>query len=1176
MFARLFGFLGKLLVKTPAKIVLGLVAFYFLFAWFAFEPLVKWAAPKYIADKSRHHLSIAEAHFDPLALSLSVKGLKLTEPDGKPLLAFGELFVDFEASSLFRWAYTLDSIRLSAPDARVELRADGSLNWSALIEALKSKDEDEPDQPLPRLLIRHIVLEKGRVGFADRKVGFETTLNPLDFSLAELSTLPDDKGAYTLSATTQLGARIRWKGEMTLKPVLASGDLAIDQVTLARFWPYVQDKLNLAPPEGTAGLALSYRAGYADKKLSLVLDKLGVNLDGLALKGKNAAQPAVRLDKLALSGGRFDLGKHQLDIASIALTGGQVALNRDGAGRLDVMDWLPPAAPEKPEEAPAAKATGKAAPAPSGKTEPVEPWRINLARFDLNGLGIRFTDAGFARPLSAEVGNLQLGFAARAEAGAKTQAVVEGLGMEVSGLRLLSGNGPQPLFVLGGISVQDGHVDLAAREAGVARVSLVNGKVDAVRDGKGRIALLEALQPAGGKTAAPAAKPVPAADAMPWHWQVGEVGLSGFQIAARDETVQPAGGLTLERIEAGVKGLSDNLKAALPVKLGFRVKEGGSFQAEGKVVPAAPSADIRLKLADLALKPVQPWLSQAANLTLASGQANLQGQVKYAGSPNFKGGFRVDDLLLNESEGGARFLAWKRLSSDSVSASDKALDIDELKLDSLGMKLVIYQDKTVNLKRILKSEAPPPAAGQPAAGAVAEADPPPAPAPAVAPPSAAAKPAPAYRMTIDRIRVEHGEMDFADHSLALPFGTRIHDFKGAFNGISSQPGSAAELELDGRVDEYGLARAVGQIDLFNPTGFMDIKTVFRNVEMTNLTPYTATFVGRKIQSGKLSLDLEYKIKDRQLLGENQIVMDKLTLGERVESPTAKDLPLDLAIAILQDSDGKIDLGLPVSGSLDDPQFSYGRIIWKAIGNILTKIVTAPFRALGALFGGGGEKLEKVAFEAGDAGLTPPEKEKFKQITQILKKRPGLALTVHGAWSAEIDRPALKELQLRRAVAEKMGVKLAADEDPGPISTGNPKVQAALEALYAARFGEAEWKTLNGKWLQANPDKKKESAAGKMVSRLKNLFKPEEPLSAEDMGQIKDADLHALLYRRLLDKEGVSDAALTQLAARRGQAIVDGVKALEVPAERVRLGDSTRFEGDGRDVPAKLELGVAKP
>ena len=357
---------------------------------------------------------------------------------------------------------------------------------------------------------------------------------------------------------------------------------------------------------------------------------------------------------------------------------------------------------------------------------------------------------------------------------------------------------------------------------------------------------------------------------------------------------------------------------------------------------------------------------------------------------------------------------------------------------------------------------------------------------------------------------------------------------------------------------------------------MDIKVVFRNVEMTNLTPYSATFAGRKITSGKLSLDLEYKIKKRQLAGENQVVMDKLTLGERVESPTAMNLPLDLAIAILQDSDGKIDLGLPVSGSLDDPQFSYGKIIWKAITNVLTKIVTAPFRALASLFGGNAEKLEKISFEAGDSVLTPPEREKFNSIKQILGKRPGLALTVHGAWNADIDRPVIQERQLRRAVAEKMGVKLADGEDAGPVSTANAKAQAALETLYAGRFGDAELKSLVARWHQANPDKKAEGGAGQMMSRLKGLFaKKEEPLSADDLARLKGADLHALIYQSLLAKETVGDEALKALAAKRAQAIVDGLVSLGAPRERIKAESIARTEGEGREVPAKLELGVAK-
>ncbi len=1185
MLARVFALIRTLLFKTPAKIAAGLIAAYFLFAWFGFEPLLKWAAPKFIADKSQHKLQIEAARLDPFALSLSIKGLRLNQPDGKPLLSFGELFVDFDAGSLFKWAYVLDDIRLAAPDVKLVLLADGSLNWTPLIEAFKSPEEEE-DKPLPRFLIRRISLEKGRIDVADRKVDFETSLNPLDLTLTDISTLPDDRGRYALAATSHSGARIRWKGEMSLKPILATGELAIDQVELARYWPYVKGQLALAPPQGVAGLALNYRAAYADKKLSLLLDKLGFNLEGLALQGSQASAPAIRLDKLSLSGGRFNLEKRQLDIGEIALHGGKVALKRNQAGRLDIQDWFPATENTVAAETVAiAPSSAQVKPGQAGKTDAVAPWQINLGRFNLNGLGIEFSDAGFATPLRAEIGNLQIGFAAKAEAGGQqTKAIVEGLDIDLSGIRLMSGDTAKPLFVLGGISLNEGRVDLAARQASIGNINLSNGKVEAVRDARGGIALLEAFKPVAGK---PPAREVAAAKVETdtgqagWGYQIKQISLAGFQIDMREEGVQPAVALTLDKIEASVSGVSENLKAPLPVRLGFQIKQGGSFQADGKVIPATPAADIKFKLANLALSPAQPYLTQAANLVLASGTASTQGRVRFesgkAGAPkiDMQGGFQVTDLLLNESEGGARFLAWKNLASDSVRASPAALDIEELRLDRLDAKLIIFKDKTLNLKRIMKSSAEAPATPSAESADLArtakQGD-------AVA---ANAAPLPArsdtkpFRMTIDRIRIANSGMEFADYSLALPFGTRIHALKGAFNGISTQPGSLAELEIDGQVDEFGLARAVGQVDLFNPTGFMDIKTVFRNVEMTNLTPYSATFAGRKIASGKLSLDLEYKIKQRELLGENQIILDKLTLGDRVESPGALNLPLDLAIAILQDSEGRIDLGLPVSGSLDDPQFSYGRIIWKAIGNILTKIVTAPFRALGALFGGGGEKLENLAFEAGEASLTPPEKEKFKQIARILEKRPGLALTIHGVWAADIDRPVLKESRLRRAVAEKMGVRLAAGEDAGPISTANPKSQAALEALYSQRFSEAEWLALNARWRQANPERKPETGAGKMMSRLKGLFKKEEPLSADDLAQLKDADLHALLYQRLLDRETVSDEDLRNLGLRRGEAAAQGLAAAGAPVQRVSLGEAQAVEASGREVQAKLELGVAK-
>jgi hypothetical protein len=381
------------------------------------------------------------------------------------------------------------------------------------------------------------------------------------------------------------------------------------------------------------------------------------------------------------------------------------------------------------------------------------------------------------------------------------------------------------------------------------------------------------------------------------------------------------------------------------------------------------------------------------------------------------------------------------------------------------------------------------------------------------------------------------------------------------------------MELDGEVDEFGLARAAGQADFFNPTDFMDLTVVFRNVDMTHLSPYSTTFAGRNINSGKLSLELEYKIKQRQLQSENRIVIDRLELGERVESPTAKDLPLDLAIAVLTDSDGRIDLGVPISGSLDDPQFSYGRIVWQAIVNVLGKIVTAPFRALGALVGGGDKKIDHIAFEAGASSLTPPEREKLVHLATVLNKRPGLALSIYGTWG-EVDRAALQDRQLRRAIAEKSGQVVGAKEDPGPLSTRVPKVQSALEALYADRVGSAELAALKEGFRNANPGQLEESATGKMMSRLAGLMRDQRSLSEAEVVQLKGADFHALLFERLRGMEVVPEEALQTLAVRRGEYALEVLKAAGAPEARIGQGAAAKNETEGREVMLKLEVGKA--
>lgn len=764
-----------------------------------------------------------------------------------------------------------------------------------------------------------------------------------------------------------------------------------------------------------------------------------------------------------------------------------------------------------------------------------------------------------------------------------------------------------PLLTLDEITLTDASVDLAQRNATLAALKVTGGGISARRDAQGKIDLLGVIGSLGEKPApktkvavtsvpsspAPAAAPPP--PAAPWRFRVDQVALTGLGAVLRDESVSPAAELALDNIAITVDGVSEDLKAALPLKASLAVRSGGRLEIAGKLTPQDASADLQVKLSDLALRLAQPYLAKFAALDLAGGQLSAAGRVTHGAKGSaYRGGFAVNDLRLNEAGTRNLFLAWKSLSSKDLEATPSQLGIALLSLDGLDTKLIIDKDKSTNLKRVLRADGDAGAGprsgisvmqgeGAPSSPAPVQ-ETPPAMAPGTAPvvqatPSSAAAEAPAkgaaagFLVNIDRLRFRSGALDFADHSLMLPFGTRIHGLRGSIVGLSSKPGAPGQVELDGEVDEFGLARAVGQVDFFKPTEFMDLKVVFRNVEMTRMTPYSATFAGRKIDSGKLSLDLEYKIKQRQLQGENQIVIDRLVLGERVESPTAKDLPLDLAIAILSDSDGRIDLGLPISGSLDDPQFSYGQIVWKAIVNVLGKIVTAPFRALGALFGGGGEKLDNIAFEAGAGSLTPPEREKLVRLATVLNKRPGLTLSVHGTW-AESDRVALQDLQLRRTVADKSGQSEAGKGDPGPLSTRAPKVQAALESLFADRFGSAELAALKEGFRNANPGQLEEGLTGRMMSRLTGLLREKRSLSEAEVGQLKGADFHAVLFERLRAGETVKDEALQALAVRRAEYALENLKAAGAPEARIRQGAAEKSEAAGRDVMLKLEVGKA--
>lgn len=1128
--ARLRTLTRRILRHRLFQIGLALLVLYTLAGFFLLPYLITRYVPRLAQDHLQRPARLGEVRFNPFTFTLEARDAALTEADGAPLAGFGRLFLDFEPTGIFRWAWTFKRIELEAPQIHLVMGEDGVLNFARLAPAGPAEPPaPEPDARPPRMLLQAIAIGDGRIEITDRRLSppANLALSPLAVNLRGISTLPDREGPYGLEARLGDGGVLKWAGEVSLHPFRSHGEVGLEGLALSSLWEFLRDRLNTTAPAGRVHVQGRYALDLSGPEPQLRLDDLGLGLRDLALTLTGESAPFLALKSADLQDSRFDLASRTLELGRLAFSDGRVNLAVDGGGALNLARLVrtpPPAA--APAEA--------AAPSPGAGDAP--PLVLKAPVIALDRLALSYRDASRTPELDAAVGSVRVAAAFQAALGAAGPEVhVSGIGVDLEGLHL-GAAGADPLVVLERLGLEGGDFRLAERSLGLARVAVAGGRVDLVREADGAINLVQLAAPPQGGVVRREAEEA-AQTGAPWQVAVQTFALEGVQVSIADRTVKAEGSvLDLAPLKVVLAPVDGRTPTAVDVEIG--VVQGGRLALKGSVDPAGPSVAADIEVTDLALPPLQPYLDPLVNLLLRSGTFGAQGKLRYGVADAqarlaYDGGFKLDGLKLIEPGVEETFLGWRSLGTSQLKLrlDPNRLEIAELRLDRPEGKFIIAEDRTVNVAAVFKKPEGSPAPAE------------------AAPPKAEA--GAGFPVSVRRLRVTGGDLEFADLSLTPQFATRIHDLTGVVVGASSTPGGRAQVELDGQVDEFGTAKIEGEVNLFDPTGFLDMDVVFRNVEMTTLTPYSGRFAGRRIDSGKLSLDLEYRIEDRQLLGDNQIIVDRLELGERVESPDALNLPLDLALALLKDGDGVIDIGLPVKGDLSEPEFSFGRLIGKALVNLITKIATAPFRALGALLGGEGEGFDTVAFAAGDAGVPPPEAEKLQKLAQALQKRPNLNLTVQGRYHAEQDGRALRDLHVRRALAAQLEVALAPGEDPGPVDYGNPDTGDALEDLFRERFDRATFKELEDR-VEAE-----EEAAAKA-----------QPAAPKDPGRLAKA-----LFARLVETEALAETELQELARGRGQAVADQLTGPGgIAPERVTQGDPGEADGDAPT--AKLDLAAA--
>ena len=1197
--------------KRSLRIILALVVIAALLlglsAWLV-PHLITSTAPNWLKEKTGRELTVHDATFNPFTLRLQVAGVTLKDA-GKPLASLDKLDAKGGWSTLSHFAWTADSITLTKPEITARVGADGSLDWVRFLDAFP-KSNEPPSDKVARILLHDLVIDNASIRLNDDRANAQEKrleLTPISFRLDKLSTLPQDRGDYALQATLNDQTRIQWKGRVGLNPIESSGDLVISNLPLTR----IQSLANLKLPvtlDGIANLSANYSAAAGTDFTAAGIGGGALEIVDLAAKQDKdlASVKSVKISPLSASWARtksagredqviallpvsaalagirvqageqkealleiagiattqpvsIDLAGHRVDAPQITISGLQAALERGRSGAL-VLPFAPVnAAPANalapaPVAVPTKPATAANPPATAG-------WRINVAEIVTDKAALTLHDQSFATPQLASA-KLDLTVGAVVETGDKTSARISGKRVALNELALRDRGTSQAWFSVKEVRAAPFDADVLGAKIELPKFDVTSPLVSLAFDKDGLDVARKRAPAVAPVAAVKAASLAPDSKGAAPKISIAGVAVNGGRVSLADSTLPVALTHVVDAVRINVDRIELDGSRALVASANATFASGGAMQAKLRFDQRRTEGEVDFTVERVALTAVSPYLNRNTRLKLTRGEAAVAGRAKFSAVPNaaeslcFAGNAAVRDLELMDETTQTPFAQWAELSSQDVTiaqgASGLSVTLADLLLDQPRGKLIVGEDGAVNLTQIGKLGA----SGTPAP---------------VAAPAATASGAPMptdsnkqTRLTVDRLQVTGGDIEFADLSLRPQFGTRVSNLSGLIVGLSTEPSSRAEVSMEGKVDEFGLARLSGNLSPLGATEYTDLKATFRNLEMKNLTPYSGKFAGRRIESGKLSLDLEYKINQRKLKGENQIIIDKLTLGERVESKDATNLPLDLAIALLSDSKGVIDLGLPVQGSLDDPQFSFGGLVWKTIVNVLTKIATAPFRALGALLGGSGEEFESVIFEPGEARLLPPEREKLAKLAKALEQRPQLKLSIEGRFDKERDREALADNIVKLEISKRAGMKPPGANEPLVISFTDGKVQSALDELAVAAGDEAA--KLRAQYLPP---------AGNAVTGL--LQNAREKLTEKGRSEATEARAryYPELFKLLRARQAVPDLAYATLAGFRAEAIRNTLTAVnKFDAARVSVAAPQPVKSSKADqVATTLALSV---
>ncbi len=599
--------------------------------------------------------------------------------------------------------------------------------------------------------------------------------------------------------------------------------------------------------------------------------------------------------------------------------------------------------------------------------------------------------------------------------------------VQLTDLQVKSHSPDETVLSVPSLSVDLTEASLAKKTIQIASIKSSGGSMLARQNADGTINLLQLIKPL------PPVEKTTNTPAAPWVANVDELTLDNYTVQFEDKKPAKATKLKLDQIALDCKGFSTASNTVITPTLSLRLNEAGTMSVRGtaKILPL--TADLVVDLANVDMRPFQPYVQEQAKLAITGGQLSVHGYARYAVDAkapliSFTGDVAVTNFATTDLVQFKDFVKFTNLNVKGIdfALQPNKLDIKEVNVNGFNTTVAVDTNKQPNLLSILPKK----------------------PADTNAPPAAAL----AFPINLGLLNLDNASFHLADASVEPNCLFDIQDFGGTILGLSSASNSTATVDLKGKVDAASPFSVSGKINPLSKDIMADVTISMKNMDLTPFTPYMEKFGGYPLNKGKLVLELHYDIAQRKLKAENKVAINLLTLGGRNNNTNATHLPVKLAIALLKDRNGKIDLDVPLSGNFDDPKFKVGPIVLQVVMNLLAKAATSPFSLLGAMFGGGDE-LSYVDFPPGQFEIPQTETNKLDKLSKALFERPALSLEIVGAADRAADGAMVARAKLDDQILSLRTQELIASGKVTEAVHVEPKdYTRLLEKLYLKSIG----------------------------------------------------------------------------------------------------------------------------